>query len=98
MRGFALIPAVLVLAAFAGCAAEGPAEEGFRVIHVDDLAGQLASKRPPVVLDANHDDFRAREGVLAGAVLLSSYNRYDVAKELPAAKDTPLVFYCADPH
>jgi rhodanese-related sulfurtransferase len=41
---------------------------------------------------------RAREGVIPGAVLLSSDNEYDVAKELPPRKDARLVFYCASIH
>ncbi len=85
-----------LVAALAGC---GAGEEGFRVIHVDDLAAMQASAQPAVtVLDANRDDFREREGIIPGAVLLSSYARYDVAKELPTAKDARLVFYCADSH
>lgn len=52
----------------------------------------------PTIVDANHDRFRAREGVIPGAVLLSTYDEYDAAKDLPATKDTALVFYCADSH
>jgi len=71
----------------------------FRVLHVADLAARLGTPaHHPTVLDANGADFRAREGVIPGAVLLSGYKTYDVAKELPGAKDTPLVFYCADTH
>jgi hypothetical protein len=73
--------------------------DDFKVLHVADLAALLgAPAQHPTVVDANGADFRAREGIIPGAVLLSGYKTYDVAKELPAAKDTPLVFYCADTH
>ncbi len=48
------------------------------------------------VLDANNADTRAKFGVIPGAVLLSSYDRYDLAKELPADRGAMLVFYCAN--
>jgi hypothetical protein len=86
----------LVVAVLTAC---GGAREGFKLIHVDDLvAMQKASGRPVTVLDANKDDFRATEGIIPGATLLSSYSKYDVASELPPAKDARLVFYCADSH
>ena len=37
---------------------------------------------------------RERDGVIPGAHLLSSFNNYDVGKELPPAKEAKLVFYC----
>ena len=61
----------------------------------DPRGGQVLEE---VLLDADGTDFRAREGVIPGAILLSSYGKYDVATELPAGKDTRLVFYCADSH
>ena len=74
-------------------------DDGFKLIHVSDLVALLgATDRVVTVLDANGTDFRAREGVIPGAVLLSSYKQYDVEKELPPGKDARLVFYCADPH
>jgi rhodanese-related sulfurtransferase len=75
------------------------AEEGFRKVHVADVATMLDSAdHAMVVLDANKPDFREREGIVPGATLLSSYSAYDVAKELPARKDAALVFYCANSH
>ena len=86
---------VLVLAAAIACGGRDP----FTVLHVGDLAARLgAPARRPTVVDANGADFRTREGIIPGAVLLSSYKSYDAAKELPSAKDTSLVFYCADTH
>jgi hypothetical protein len=90
---------VLVLPAAIGCAMSEHESEGFREIHVADLTSMLAApKGAPTVLDANGADFRAREGTIPGATLLSSYKGYDVATELPSHKDAPLVFYCADSH
>src|SRR5207249_2153712 len=97
MKTFGLLAGVLVLSAVVACA---PApDEGFKLIHVGDLvAMRTSTETPATVLDADGTDFRAREGVIPGAILLSSYGKYDVATELPAGKDTRLVFYCADSH
>jgi hypothetical protein len=74
----------------------GNANGNFKVMHVDELAKLVAAKDPSLAIyDANPNDYRAAEGIIPGAKLLSSFNRYDVAKELPAAKDSKLVFYCA---
>jgi hypothetical protein len=76
---------------------EGP--DKFQVIHVADLTKLMADPASHVqVYDANHASTREQFGVIQGAHLLSSYDNYDVAKELPADKNTKLVFYCADTH
>ena len=76
---------------------EGP--DNFQIIHVADLAKLMADPSSKVqVFDANHPSTRENFGVIAGAHLLSSSDNYDVAKELPADKNTKLVFYCADTH
>ena len=94
-----LLPAVFVLAVFASGTATAAPDDGFKLIHVNDLVALRAAPNAAVtVLDANAPDFRAREGVIPGAVLLSSDNKYDVAKELPPRKDARLVFYCANIH
>jgi hypothetical protein len=51
-----------------------------------------------VILDANVERTREKYGVIPGARLLSSYDDYDVTKELPSAKNSRLVFYCANTH
>jgi rhodanese-related sulfurtransferase len=56
----------------------------------------LQKEKKATVLDANFDQFRKANGVIPGALMLTSFNKYDVAKELPAAKDSKLVFYCAN--
>jgi rhodanese-related sulfurtransferase len=55
----------------------------------------LQKEKKATVLDANGESFRKENGVIPGAVMLTSFNKYDVAKELPASKDSKLVFYCA---
>jgi len=67
------------------------------LIHVADLTALQQQKDAKLqVLDANTTDFRTANGVIPGAKLLTSFNRYDVAKELPQDKATALVFYCAN--
>jgi rhodanese-related sulfurtransferase len=74
---------------------QGP--EKFKVIRADELANMVTDpKSHAVVYDANFPDTREHFGVIDGAHLLSSYDNYDVAKELPADKNANLVFYCYD--
>jgi rhodanese-related sulfurtransferase len=76
---------------------EGP--DKFQIIHVADLAKLMADPSSKVqVYDANHASTREKFGIIPGAHLLTSDDKYDVAKELPADKNTKLVFYCADTH
>lgn len=89
------------LLAVALCAALACAEgkDKFKLIHVQDLTAMQADKQRPVfVFDANEPDFRQKNGVIPGAKLLSSFNHYDVAKELPSEKNARLVFYCTSSH
>jgi len=58
---------------------------------VDALMKQDATQ--VAIYDANGPDTRMSKGTLPGAHMLTSYAEYDVS-ELPAAKDTKLVFYC----
>ena len=74
-------------------------DDKFNLIHVKDLAKMRADPGSNVViLDANVERTRERYGVIPGARLLSSYDDYDVAKELPPARQARLVFYCANTH
>ena len=94
-----LLAAVAVGLGLAGSAIADPALHNFKVIHPAELAKLLAANDPKLVIyDANERDFRAKEGIIPGARLLSSFNHYDVAKELPEAKDATLVFYCVNTH
>jgi rhodanese-related sulfurtransferase len=90
--------AVLCLAlGLAACGRQDDPGAGLKKLGVDEVAA-LRDAGKATLLDANGGDTRAREGVVPGAVLLSDYKQYDVAKELPADKGTPLVFYCANEH
>lgn len=72
-------------------------KETFTLIDVAQLASlQKDSQVAVTVLDANDPEFRQKNGVIPGARLLSSFDGYDVKKELPPAKDAPLVFYCSN--
>ncbi|MBN8549091.1 MAG: rhodanese-like domain-containing protein [Deltaproteobacteria bacterium] len=72
--------------------------EKFNLIHTAELKKMMAdSSHKMAIYDANNQDTRTKDGIIPGAVLLSSFNSYDVAKELPAVKGTHLVFYCANP-
>jgi hypothetical protein len=71
----------------------------FAVIGVDKLASLMADPSSHVnIYDANGWGLRSTAGVIPGAHLLTSDDKYDVAKELPPAKNAKLVFYCADLH
>ena len=70
----------------------------FGLIQVADLKKLMADTTHKVaIFDANGESTRKKDGIIPGAVLLSSFNHYDIAKELPADKNTTLVFYCANP-
>lgn len=69
----------------------------FKLIHVADLAAFRTDPNSHVViLDANVEDTREQYGVIPRARLLTSYDNYDVATELPPGRDAKLVFYCAN--
>jgi hypothetical protein len=73
------------------------ADDNFKLIHVADLAALRADPNSHVViLDANVEGTRAKYGVIPGARLLTTYDNYDVATELPPARNAKLVFYCAN--
>jgi hypothetical protein len=71
-------------------------EDGFQIIHTDQLEHMLRQGKPQVHLyDANNDEFRKKEGIIPGAVLLEGHD-FDVQKVLPADKSATLVFYCSN--
>lgn len=59
---------------------------------IEKVASAIESKSA-VPVDANSEETRKGEGVVPGAVLLTSSSRYE-ASELPDDKATELVFYC----
>ena len=72
-------------------------DDHFKLMHVADLAALRADPNSHVViLDANVEDTRDKYGVIPGARLLTTYDNYDVATELPPGKNAKLVFYCAN--
>ncbi len=78
--------------------ANDPTEpDKFKIIHVADLAALVADQNSHVnIYDANGWGLRSRVGIIPGAHLLSSDDKYDVAGTLPPDKQAKLVFYCAD--
>jgi hypothetical protein len=92
----------IAFAALAGLLAGGLAfaaesKEKFRLIEVPELESmQKDASAPVTVLDANDTEFREKNGVIPGAKLLSSFEAYDIRKELPADRNAPLVFYCSN--
>jgi hypothetical protein len=87
----------VLLGAIAACSsAKSEDGETFRLINADALVALQADTAHPVhIFDANHDDFRKKEGIIGGAVLLQDHD-YDVKATLPADKSAPLVFYCSN--
>ncbi|MBL8919638.1 MAG: rhodanese-like domain-containing protein [Myxococcaceae bacterium] len=64
-------------------------------VTVADVATWSKAKSKFTPVDANGKSTRESQGVIPGAVLLTSSSGYDV-KELPADKANKLVFYCAN--
>jgi rhodanese-related sulfurtransferase len=91
-KAIALSFALAAPATFA-CDGENHAEAGPKKVTVGELA-KLTSTKQATVLDANNNDFRAKNGVIPGAILLTSSSEFALS-ELPAKKDAKLVFYCA---
>lgn len=61
---------------------------------VEQVASWSREKRVTAV-DANGDATRAKQGVIPGALLLTSSSGYALS-ELPSDRATRLVFYCAN--
>ena len=101
----AIVGAVLSLAASAyafdlGSILNNKKEtDKFAIINADRLQSLMNDPNSHVnIYDANGWGLRSTAGVIPGAHLLSSDDKYDVAKELPTDKGAKLVFYCADTH
>jgi len=89
----------LVACAFAGCNRSEPAASGLSTtpapiaeVSVEQASALLAAGA--IAIDANGEDTRREQGTVPNARLLSSSSQYDPARELPAARNTKLVFYC----
>lgn len=95
LRPIAIVVALATPAIVFACEGEKTAQKpAVKKISVTQLA-ELNKDHKAVVLDANGADTRAKMGVIPDAKLLTHFINYDVQKELPAAKDSKLVFYCA---
>jgi rhodanese-related sulfurtransferase len=96
INSLAVIAALAVPALALACDDDARAEQTtVKKVTIAELA-KLNKDHKAVVLDANGSETRAKFGVIPNAKLLTSAVNYDVAKELPAAKDSKLVFYCAN--
>ncbi len=89
------VAACLALFALAACdsaktTADSPEPQ---VITVEELAAQV-EKGEITPCDSNGVETRTEHGTIPGAVLLTSYEEYDVS-ELPADKSRPLAFFCS---
>jgi rhodanese-related sulfurtransferase len=75
-------------------AAEGSSAQAAAIpeVTIPQVAEILKAKSGTVV-DANGEDTRKEYGVIPGAILLSN-NKTFAMTELPADKNTKLVFYC----
>src|SRR5262245_35612547 len=91
-----LVVALLATAVVALPALAKKPKEHFKVMHAAELQAALKSSNVPSVYDANNQETRAQHGTIPGSHLLSSYDKFDLAKELPSDKAKSLVFFCAN--
>jgi rhodanese-related sulfurtransferase len=63
-------------------------------VTVNELVS-LRKAKAVTVLDADDAATRAKIGMIPGAILLSSFDKYELS-QLPKSKDSKLVFYCAN--
>ena len=76
------------------CEGEGhTAELAPKKVTVPELA-KLTTAKQATIFDANSNDFRSKNGIIPGAILLTSSSEFALT-ELPAKKDAKVVFYCA---
>lgn len=91
-----LAAATLIAGAFA-CARSASQASARPVAPVKDMTiaqlTELQKAGAATVCDANTEEFREANGVIPGAVLLTSSSKYDFS-QLPSDKDRKLVFYC----
>ena len=93
-----LFGVVLALSAVSvGCEksdkAAAKAEEQFPTMTPDEVEAQLATKSVTPV-DCNGEGTRKKMGILPGAILITDEEQFGPS-ELPADKNTKLVFYCS---
>ncbi len=87
----------IVVLLFSSLSLAGTANEGFQLIHANELQQSITTDAQSVhIYDANNEKTRKTEGLIPGAVALTSSSQYDVQTTLPADKAAKLVFYCAN--
>lgn len=95
VKALPLLAATVLLAALVGCAhSTATPPSPVKDMTIDQLV-ELRKTGSVVVLDANGADFRRDNGIIPGAILLTSASKYDLA-QLPADKSRKLVFYCSN--
>jgi rhodanese-related sulfurtransferase len=95
MKALQAAVAVSMLVAGAALACDGEKQaSAVKSLTVPEVA-ELQKTNKATLVDANGSEFRAKNGVIPGAVLLTSAVKYEPAKELPSDKARKLVFYCA---
>jgi len=67
--------------------------DNVKSIDVASLVALMADTRV-FVYDVDPVSDREKMGVIPGALVLSSWNKFDLATELPKDKNAKLVFYC----
>lgn len=82
---------IFVTLSFVGFAMAGELPTEISVKQVQQFVD--GKEKNVAILDANNEDARADAGIVPGAILLTSYNKYALT-ELPKDKNTILVFYC----
>lgn len=89
------IAIVILTALITSCSCFEPTPEaGIKFSTVDEVAHVVAKpSTSTVVLDVNPESVRNAKGVIPNAIKLSSYDKYALI-ELPADKNTELIFYC----
>jgi len=87
-----------VLAADLSSILGGEPKDNFNLIDVHNLSKLMNGDLRVYVYDANPPDVRANEGIIPGAKLLASSDKYDIAATLPPDKNAKLVFYCHNVH
>lgn len=88
------VAASMVSAAAFACEGDSHASVEPRKVTVAEVASWSKAKAKFTPVDANGKSTRETQGVIPGAVLLTSSSSYDL-KELPTDKANKLVFYCA---
>jgi hypothetical protein len=98
MRKLLLCAALALTPTIAGCSqdkAAAKAQDNLPTMTIDEVDQAITAKQAQAV-DCNGERTRKKNGVVPGAILISDEEQYP-ASELPADKNTKLVFYCADP-